>query len=982
MVSAQLTGGTGAAAMLVVGEAGVGKSRLVAAAAADAARAEVVVLSGWCLRLSEGLPFLPVAGVLRELGAVDEGGLVKTALADCPPFVTGEAVRLMPDLPQTEELLGPAGSDDGWRKQRLFEALRRLFTAVSQLRRVAVVIEDVHWADATTVEFLDYLLAPGHVVDVPVVLTCRSEDSPPATLVDWLERVHRNPRVRRLDLPPLSEAETTEQIALLLGRRPSPTLTAGIYARSEGNAFFTEQLVAAGALAEEGAALPAGLTSLLLSRTSQVGGTARDVLAALAIAARPLDEASLTRLCQRPASEVRPALRDLLARRLLRRPDQAGRHQLRHALLAEAVAGELLPSEQQELHARVAELMAGWTDPSVAAQIAEHYAAAARPTDELRWRVLAGRHADAVYASTEAAEQWQRALQLSVDAPVTQRVEGMSPTELYGAAEDALVLSGNDAAAHTLAEDALARLADADPASRADVLRRAGKFHGVSQPQPGLARLGQALALYEQLGNDAGQVKTLREMAAILHNDGQQIQAEALIDQGAAIAERAGLRTALFEFRCVQAMYQSAAGNSELALERIRALRERLTESDGPGAFLFLAIFHTSILFDLGRLADVEDAGARALRMTTERGMDQYFRVAQVRGYVFDALTELGFIDRAAGLIEPVSQGEVDLTSRLDHAARATVEMLNGHLDQARRRWAQIDALPAPPLAFRVDAGLRESELHLWLGEPAAAYKLAHLLLVETAAAAPPSWSGPLLILAIRACADLAELARADRNADALAGAQAHADQLSALHQQVPEDPFTPGPGLLTAQADGLTWQAEWSRLRGEADPTLWERAAAAWDTLTRPHRAAYARWRQAEALLAKPGGRAAAAPELRTAAGQAVRHLPLSTAIRDLARRARIDLSQPDQPAEPEQPPATRTFGLTDRELAVLQLLAQGKTNPEIGAALFISTKTASVHVTHILRKLEVTTRVQAATVAERAGLLTANRAPDRPRR
>ena len=242
---------------------------------------------------------------------------------------------------------------------------------------------------------------------------------------------------------------------------------------------------------------------------------------------------------------------------------RAGRHQLRHALLAEAVAGELLPSEQQELHARVAELMGAWNDPSVAAQIAEHYAAAPRPADELRWRVLAGRHADAVYASTEAAEQWQRALELCAGAPVTQQVQGMSLAELYGAAEDALVLSGNDEAAHALAEDALARLADADPASRADVLRRAGKFHGVSQWQPALTLLGQALALDEQLGNDAGQVKTLREMAAILHNDGQQTESEALIDQGAAIAERAGLRTALFEFRCVQAMYQSAAGNSD-----------------------------------------------------------------------------------------------------------------------------------------------------------------------------------------------------------------------------------------------------------------------------------------------------------------------------------------------------------------------------------------------------------------------------------
>jgi DNA-binding NarL/FixJ family response regulator len=170
-------------------------------------------------------------------------------------------------------------------------------------------------------------------------------------------------------------------------------------------------------------------------------------------------------------------------------------------------------------------------------------------------------------------------------------------------------------------------------------------------------------------------------------------------------------------------------------------------------------------------------------------------------------------------------------------------------------------------------------------------------------------------------------------------------------------------------------WVAEWSRLRGESNIRLWEEAATAWDMLKRPLRAAYARWRQAEALLADQHGRASAATVLRTAAQQAAQHVPLSTAIRDLARRARIDLNEPAEPAERDGPAApTWAFGLTDRELAVLRLLGEGKTNTEIGAALFISRSTASVHVTNILRKLGVTSRVQAATIAGNAGLFTAD--------
>jgi DNA-binding CsgD family transcriptional regulator len=202
--------------------------------------------------------------------------------------------------------------------------------------------------------------------------------------------------------------------------------------------------------------------------------------------------------------------------------------------------------------------------------------------------------------------------------------------------------------------------------------------------------------------------------------------------------------------------------------------------------------------------------------------------------------------------------------------------------------------------------------------------------------------------------------------------------QALAIYEQLPPSAghvkalreFVPGSFAHTAAADNVAWLAEWSRVNGASDPELWERAASAWDALTRPHRAAYARWRQAEALLARQGGRTRAADVLQVAAAEAAEHVPLSSAIHELARRARIDLGVRPEAVSVEQTTPHR-FGLTDRELAVLQLVSDGKTNSEIGAALYISRKTASVHVTNILRKLGVETRVQAAAVAERAGLL-----------
>ena len=181
---------------------------------------------------------------------------------------------------------------------------------------------------------------------------------------------------------------------------------------------------------------------------------------------------------------------------------------------------------------------------------------------------------------------------------------------------------------------------------------------------------------------------------------------------------------------------------------------------------------------------------------------------------------------------------------------------------------------------------------------------------------------------------------------------------------------------MATIAAERATWDAERARVAGPGDPGAWDGAAKAWQDLGCPHRAGYAWWRQAEAQLdaGQPAAAAAAGP-LRAAAAAAAGHAPLLAQIRTLADRARIPLQPPPAAGEPEAPPPARPltrYGLTDRELTVLRLLAAGRTNPQIGAELYISTSTASVHVSNILRKLGVSSRVQAAATAERAGLVT----------
>jgi DNA-binding NarL/FixJ family response regulator len=174
-----------------------------------------------------------------------------------------------------------------------------------------------------------------------------------------------------------------------------------------------------------------------------------------------------------------------------------------------------------------------------------------------------------------------------------------------------------------------------------------------------------------------------------------------------------------------------------------------------------------------------------------------------------------------------------------------------------------------------------------------------------------------------------------------------------------------------------LTAEAEATRVTGRGDPDRWAEVATAWQVIDCVWRAAYARWRQAEALLAAGAPRDRAAPALRQAwtTASELGARPLLAEVESLGRRARIDLTpgpdrSDDAAREDTRGTVRRPFGLTPRELEVLALVADGRTNRQIAAALFISDKTASVHVSHILAKLGVANRAEAAVAAHHLDL------------
>jgi DNA-binding CsgD family transcriptional regulator len=334
----------------------------------------------------------------------------------------------------------------------------------------------------------------------------------------------------------------------------------------------------------------------------------------------------------------------------------------------------------------------------------------------------------------------------------------------------------------------------------------------------------------------------------------------------------------------------------------------------------------------------------------------------------------------ANGVEALVASGEWDKAERLSAAAlraitanyphqplitRAELEVGRGDFDQARAHLdAAVPTVRLDPAVATYDAFL--AELALWQRRWADADETVCHGLARARSRNSAQLRVWLCVKGLRAQAELAALARARRDDGAVRDHLTRARKLLATARRA------------AAQASAVTpnaagWlalaEAEYARARGEARPGGWSQATATWERLERPPLAAYCRWRQAEALVAAGASRVEASQPLRQAYAVAARigAKPLAEELRLLAQRARLDLEPPEAGSPGGTPGLEETLGLTSREVEVLTLVARGYTNREIAATLVISARTASVHVSHILRKLGAPNRLEAAAIAHR---------------
>jgi DNA-binding CsgD family transcriptional regulator len=380
---------------------------------------------------------------------------------------------------------------------------------------------------------------------------------------------------------------------------------------------------------------------------------------------------------------------------------------------------------------------------------------------------------------------------------------------------------------------------------------------------------------------------------------------------------------------------------------------------------------------DAGRLHEALQLTQRGLEQMRELGLEFALPSSTLRGELGWQLWDLGRWQEAEELVTEEMLRELPAAMALHlhlvlgriHMARGQVELATEEAEAARRMVGQLN----DPISDSCLQGYL-AELAALEGDYPVARSAIAKALRDLADSEQHVDTLRFCRTGLRAAADAAERAHDRRAAAAaIADIQATGEQLLATARQAL---IQVGTQIPEANAQAAGCEAEFTRLELRSDPQQWAAVVENWDALSRPYEAAYARWRRAEALLAAKAPKAAASA-LRQAhdATMQLGEEPIRREIERLAQRARIDLTPPTATVNKAATPSAATrHGLTAREQEVLQHLVEGRTNRQIARALFISEKTASVHVSNIMSKLGAANRSEAAAIAHRLRLLEPN--------
>jgi DNA-binding CsgD family transcriptional regulator/tetratricopeptide (TPR) repeat protein len=960
----------GGRTVVIGGEAGIGKSRLVERFAEDAPE-RVRVLVGACLEVAEdALPYAPFVEVLRTV-------VRTTPEARLPALLgpgRGELTRLLPELALRAADVPAKREADRASQARLFELVLGLLERLAAERALVLVIEDVQWADRSTRDLVGFLSRALRDDPVLLVLTTRTDAVGEAVgNLAFLAELEREEHVDRLQVAPFQRDEVADLAAELLADEPSPALVDRLVARTDGNPFYVEELVHAVGADGAGAALPPVLRDVLAARVAGLSKGAREILRAAAAAGRRIDDALLASVLGLSPRELASGLREALESGILTRVEApAGQvSEFRHALLQEVAAEELFPAELAALHAAFAEALerrlAAGDRSVIAVALARHWDAAGDGERALPYLVQAAAGAEAVYAFAEARRLWERAADL-LETASTDEVLGRDLPEALARAGDCAVLVGEPRRAAQLIQRALIHLYPRGEQQRVLQYENRLRWHlwWSGDRAATVAAIAEALEAVPPQELRA-RARILAQQAAVRMLAGDFESSAAAAREAIELAAQSGSDIEVALAHGVLGWDLAMLGDVDAGIAEYQK-GQALAEAAGSVEGMALAASNLAALLDRVGRSEASLEVARAGYEKTERfGVARTYG-AGLLGYAAKALLALGRWNEADAITGlGLRRGAVDASAVWLSVNRARLLVGRGRFEEAaellQRARATETRLGGTDHATALLAA--EAELAVWSGDIDEALRVAETAMRSARPDGPPDPSlAWIAALVLRAIADGGPAAR-ERGSPL-------ARQIEAAVAAAASRPgFSTGDRALAL----LTLlRAEGTRVAGRSAATDWAETAERWGALARPFQAGYARYREGEAILAARGDRARAAEALLEAAGIATRlgAAPLGGLVATLAAQARIALPQGvgGTPASPAAGIRRSVDELTTREAEVLRLVAAGWTNQQIADALFITRKTASVHVSNIMGKLGAANRGEAAALAHRLGL------------
>jgi DNA-binding CsgD family transcriptional regulator len=979
--------------LLLAGEAGIGKSRLVAEAKSVATQQSFTLLQGNCFEPDRGLPYAPVLDLLRTF-------IARHSLEPLRPF-TSELVKLLPELgPLLPDTVPTPPLAPEQEKRRHFQTLTRFLLQGGDRpgTTLLVIVEDLHWCDDTSLEFLLYFARQIAAQPVWLLLTYRHDEAQthPA-LRHFLADLDRERLASELLLQPLPQAGVEAMIRAIF-EQPHPVrpeFAEAIHSLTDGNPFFVEEtlksLVASGDIyfslggwtrkPVSELRIPRTVQDAVSRRTEQLSPAARALLTLAAVAGRRFDVFLLQHVTQQTEEELLRLVKELIAAQLVVE-ESADQFVFRHALTRQAVYASLLARERRALHRQLLEAMERLYTATAEAHLAE---LAYHAYESQAWEIAltysrrAGEKAQALYTPRAALEHFTRALEAARQLALASQTPDLASLyrargqmyqtlgELEAARADYEAML-DEARAHADRPAEWQALIDLGFLWAAQDYERTGEYfrraleaaRGLGDP----ARLGHSL---NRIGNWRLNVEQV-EAARRCH-----LEALGLFE---ALDDKPGLAATL-DLLGITSLVLSDLIQSVAYYERAMALFRELNDRGG---------LLSSLLIYAGRGANYLSSTAVTLRTPVGeqvRDADRALLIAReidARPAEAMGLIWLGLILSSAGeygrALEGIRKG-LEIAEAIEHRHFMAVgHMILGAL--------YVDLLALPIARGHLEQALtlaRETGSHVWMGTISA--------FLATACTRQGDLSSAEALLRQRLTPDLPMQTMAQRQLWTARAELALAQNDPAEALRLVEQLIAAAPNIETAGEHAIP-RLGW--LRGEAltalgrmkeaeavlqaaqsmghelglTPMLWRLSVALGKT--------YLAWgRRDEAASAFASARTII-EDLAAKLAEA------DTALRDnflrsaLASMARVSLDSPRRKAK------EAAGGLTNREREVAALIAQGKTNREIAGAMVLSHRTVEAHISNILSKLNLASRAQIAVWAVERGL-TQVKAHPKPR-